>query len=82
MTALLRPVAVFLIRAYQLTLSPLFYLIGVRCRHQPTCSAYAMEAFRTHPAPKALWLTLRRVGRCHPWGTSGYDPVPPVKTKS
>jgi putative membrane protein insertion efficiency factor len=47
------------------------------CRFTPTCSAYAIDALRTHGAARGLWLTVRRVGRCHPWGGSGYDPVPP-----
>lgn len=76
MTRILRPIALAMIRLYQWTLSPLFYLIGVRCRHEPTCSHYAAEAFRTYRVPKALGLTLGRLGRCHPWGTHGYDPVP------
>lgn len=61
------------IRLYQLTLSP---LIGFHCRYQPTCSAYGIEAIERHGLLKGVMLTLRRLGRCHPWGGNGYDPVP------
>ncbi len=62
-----------LVRLYQLTLSP---WLGMNCRYQPTCSAYAIEALETHGVLKGGWLALRRIARCHPWGGSGYDPVP------
>lgn len=62
------------VRAYRLVLSP---WVGFNCRYQPTCSAYAMEALERHGAIKGGWLALRRIGRCHPLGGSGYDPVPP-----
>ena len=61
------------IRVYQLFISP---LLGAPCRHLPTCSHYADEAIATHGAIGGSWLTLKRVARCNPWGTSGYDPVP------
>ena len=61
------------VRAYQMVLSP---LLGANCRYQPTCSAYALEALERHGAWRGGWLTLRRIARCHPWGGSGYDPVP------
>ncbi len=61
------------IRAYRLLLSP---WVGHNCRYQPTCSAYALEALSRHGALKGCWLAARRIGRCHPWGSSGYDPVP------
>ena len=51
-------------------------LLGVNCRFQPSCSEYATEALRRYGAFKGGWLMLRRIGRCHPWGGSGYDPVP------
>lgn len=56
-------------------LSPLF---PVACRYAPSCSAYALEALRSHGACVGGWLTLRRLLRCHPWGGSGFDPVPPL----
>ena len=62
-----------LIRLYQLTLSPWF---GRTCRFEPTCSHYATEALQRFGVRRGLWLTTRRLGRCHPWGGSGYDPVP------
>ncbi|AXV09769.1 Protein YidD [Euzebya pacifica] len=46
------------------------------CRYHPTCSAYGLEAIRVHGAVRGTWLTLRRLGRCHPWGGTGLDPVP------
>ena len=46
------------------------------CRFTPSCSAYAVEALETHGAARGSWLAVRRVGRCHPWGGSGWDPVP------
>lgn len=62
-----------LIRLYQWTVSP---FIPPRCRYLPTCSEYAIEAIGRYGAIRGGWLALRRVGRCHPWGGSGYDPVP------
>lgn len=67
-------VLVLLVRGYQLLISP---LLGPRCRFQPSCSQYAIEALRTHGALKGSWLTLMRIGRCHPLHPGGYDPVPP-----
>jgi putative membrane protein insertion efficiency factor len=66
-----------LIRLYQLTLSPWF---GRSCRFEPTCSHYATEALQRFGVRRGLWLTLRRLGRCHPWGGSGYDPVPSTRS--
>ncbi|MBD5310840.1 MAG: membrane protein insertion efficiency factor YidD [Muribaculaceae bacterium] len=74
---MIRRAAVFLlvlpIRFYQLCISPMF---PAACRYQPTCSQYAIEALRRHGPLKGLWLALRRIARCHPFGGSGYDPVP------
>lgn len=61
------------IRLYQLTLSP---WLGRQCRYEPTCSVYATEAIERFGARRGVWLAARRLGRCHPWGRSGYDPVP------
>lgn len=61
------------VRAYRLLFSP---WVGHNCRYQPTCSVYALEALERHGALRGGWLTLRRIGRCHPFGGSGYDPVP------
>lgn len=69
-----------LIRAYQLTLSPLLSaldVVGGGCRYEPTCSRYCLQALREHGTVRGLWLGLKRLGRCAPWGGLGYDPVPP-----
>jgi putative membrane protein insertion efficiency factor len=70
---MLKHAAIFLIRIYQATLSP---LLGAHCRHTPSCSQYAIEAIREWGFFRGVWLGARRIGRCHPWGTHGYDPVP------
>lgn len=64
---------VWLIRAYQYGISP---FLGRSCRFQPSCSEYAVESLQRHGVLRGLWLTVRRVGRCHPWHPGGYDPVP------
>ena len=64
---------ILLIRFYQGAISP---FLPNLCRYTPTCSQYALEAFRKHGPIKGLYLTIRRLLRCHPWGGSGYDPVP------
>lgn len=64
---------IFLVRAYQVTLSPLF---GDCCRFTPSCSNYMIEALTVHGPVKGAWLGLRRILRCHPFGKKGYDPVP------
>ncbi|MCB1747173.1 MAG: membrane protein insertion efficiency factor YidD [Gammaproteobacteria bacterium] len=64
---------VALIHGYRVVLSP---LLGPRCRYLPSCSAYALEALERHGLLRGGWLAVRRVLRCHPWGGSGYDPVP------
>ncbi len=61
------------VRFYQYFISP---MTGPNCRFAPTCSEYAMEALEKHGAVKGTWLTLRRLSQCHPFGGSGYDPVP------
>jgi uncharacterized protein len=62
------------LRAYKLLLSPLF--TGA-CRFHPSCSTYMADAIRTHGVIKGMWLGIRRLTRCHPLGSSGFDPVPP-----
>ena len=62
-----------LVRLYQLTFSP---WVGHQCRFIPTCSNYAIEAFEKHGVLKGSWMTIVRLARCHPFGGSGYDPVP------
>lgn len=61
------------VRGYQLIISP---WLSPSCRHSPTCSVYMIEAVNEWGPLKGFWLGLKRIGRCHPWGTSGYDPVP------
>ena len=64
------------IRGYRKWISP---LLPARCRFQPTCSQYCIEALEEHHFLKGLFLGTKRVFRCHPWGGSGYDPVPKNK---
>lgn len=61
------------IRLYQRFVSP---LLPASCRYAPSCSHYAVEALARHGPVRGTWLALRRIARCHPWGASGYDPVP------
>lgn len=70
---MLRRLLLLLVRFYQLFISP---LTPPSCRYVPTCSAYAAEAIAKHGAWRGGRLALRRIGRCHPWGSHGYDPVP------
>lgn len=64
-----------LITIYQYTFSA---ITGPHCRYHPTCSAYAKQAIETHGALRGTWMAVRRIGRCHPWGGCGHDPVPPA----
>ena len=66
-------IALGLITFYQRVLSP--YTPG-NCRHTPTCSEYAREAIDRYGAPRGIWMGIRRLSRCRPLGTKGYDPVP------
>jgi putative membrane protein insertion efficiency factor len=66
-------ILIALVRFYQLAISP---WTPPACRFTPTCSSYAIEALREHGAARGLWLTVRRLSKCHPWGAFGYDPVP------
>ena len=69
----MRTLLILLVRAYQVTLSPLF---SGCCRFEPSCSNYMIEALQRHGVFKGLYLGIRRLLRCHPFGGSGYDPVP------
>jgi putative membrane protein insertion efficiency factor len=69
----MRLVLKFLIRVYQLALSP---LLGPSCRFYPSCSQYGLEAIEAHGALRGSWLTARRICRCHPFHPGGFDPVP------
>jgi putative membrane protein insertion efficiency factor len=71
----------FFVRAYQITLSPMFSFLGgpgSGCRFTPTCSAYFLEAVETFGIARGSWLGLKRLAHCHPWGGHGFDPVPRV----
>ncbi|WP_106478179.1 membrane protein insertion efficiency factor YidD [Phytohalomonas tamaricis] len=70
-------VLVAVVKGYQYGISP---LLGPRCRFWPTCSYYAIEALRTHGPLSGSWLTLKRLGKCHPFHAGGVDPVPPAKS--
>ncbi|MGC8750368.1 membrane protein insertion efficiency factor YidD [Hydrotalea sp.] len=64
---------ILLIKFYQYVISP---NIGPKCRFTPTCSQYAIEALRKYGIIKGGWLSLKRISKCHPWGSHGHDPVP------
>jgi putative membrane protein insertion efficiency factor len=67
---------VFLIRVYQVAISP---LLPSACRYTPTCSQYTLEALKTHGLFYGGWLGIKRIVSCNPWGGKGYDPVPQKK---
>lgn len=77
--ALPAQLAIFLIRGYQRLLSP---LLPPSCRFEPSCSQYAIEAYRLHGFFGGFWRMVWRLARCHPWHPGGYDPVDPPKAKS
>jgi putative membrane protein insertion efficiency factor len=64
---------IFLVRVFQVVISP---LTPATCRFEPTCSHYTVEALKKHGLFKGGWLAIKRISSCHPWGKSGYDPVP------
>lgn len=66
----------FVIRAYQWLVSP---LLGQNCRFHPTCSEYAIAVIQRFGIARGCWLTLKRLGRCHPWHPGGFDPPPEVR---
>jgi hypothetical protein len=69
----MKTVLVLLVRGYQVSFGQ---LLPPTCRYYPSCSIYAIEALNRHGAWRGGWLTLRRIGRCHPFRAGGYDPVP------
>lgn len=68
-----------MITVYYWAVSP---WLGNRCRYVPSCSEYAMQALDQHGAIRGSWLSLKRISRCHPWGSEGYDPVPASNQQS
>ena len=76
MIDLLKWIAILPVRVYQWTISP---LLGSNCRYTPTCSEYMITAINEWGPLKGLWLGLKRISRCQPWGSQGYDPVPKKK---
>ncbi len=70
---------VILVKLYQNLISP---LTPATCRYQPTCSHYTIEALQKHGILKGGWLSIKRIFSCHPWGGSGYDPVPEIDNES
>ena len=73
MKTILSHLVLFPVRIYQWAISPFF---PATCRHTPTCSAYTVDAVKEWGPLKGIWLGTKRLANCHPWGTSGYDPVP------
>jgi len=76
--SVLQKIALLPIRFYRYVLSP---FLGSNCRYYPSCSAYAQEAIEQHGVMHGLWLSIKRVSRCHPWHEGGIDPVPETTTK-
>ena len=72
----MRQALLILIKAYRLLISP---WLSPCCRYYPSCSAYGLEAVERFGALRGGWLTIKRIGRCHPWRAGGYDPVPDFK---
>jgi len=66
-------IPIAMVKIYQVAISPFF---PSSCRYTPTCSSYAIDALKKHGIFKGLWLSVKRISRCHPWGGHGYDPVP------
>jgi len=67
------------VRFYQYAISP---LLGSHCRYTPTCSHYMIDAIKVYGPLQGLWMGIKRIGRCHPWGGHGHDPVPPPSSDS
>jgi putative membrane protein insertion efficiency factor len=68
-----------LVRVYQGAISP---YLGNHCRHTPTCSQYTIDAIQEWGPVKGIWMGMKRLSRCHPWGTHGFDPVPKNPNKN
>jgi len=69
----------FILEFWHYRISP---FLSNACRHEPTCSIYGAQALRQHGIERGLWLAIKRIARCHPWGSQGFDPVPGIKLKS
>jgi len=69
----MKTILILFIRFYQKAISP---LLGQRCCYYPSCSQYAVEAISVHGVIRGIWLTLKRISRCHPLAEAGHDPVP------
>lgn len=74
---IVKSIFIFPVKVYQWFISP---LLGPRCRYQPTCSHYMIQAIEEWGPIKGIWLGLKRIGSCHPWGGHGHDPVPKRKS--
>jgi len=72
----MRRLLIALVQGYQMMISP---WLPTSCRFYPTCSDYAIEAFGKYGMMRGLWLSLKRISRCHPWNSGGVDPVPEEK---
>ncbi len=79
LNSILKKIFILPIRFYQIAISP---LLGPKCRFQPTCSHYMVQAIMEWGVLKGVWLGAKRIGKCHPWGPHGHDPVPKKKKKS
>lgn len=75
---MIKKIFILPIKLYQWFISP---MLGQNCRHTPTCSQYTIEAINEWGVLKGIYLGAKRLSKCHPWGTSGYDPVPKNETK-
>lgn len=73
MRQLIAGIFIFLIQVYRRVISP---LLPARCRYNPTCSEYGLQAIKKHGPFRGFWLTTKRIASCHPWGGQGHDPVP------
>mgnify|MGYP002411158067 FL=1 len=79
LSQILKSLLIFPIKLYKWIISP---LLGNNCRHTPSCSKYSIDAIKTHGAFWGFLLACGRILRCNPWGTHGYDPVPPANLNS